>query len=133
MNTLNKKIDQLKTPEAQQRLKDGALRELHKAQEKINELEKEKDQLTIIAETEKNQKLQEQKLKEGALAEVERLQDQKKLDSIEANIIQQRIGFFRCLSISDKKHFRYIYSSSLTYFLSNELHFEALTSIFRNA
>ena len=94
MNTLNKKIDQLKTPEAQQRLKDGALRELHKAQEKINELEKEKDQLTIIAETEKNQKLQEQKLKEGALAEVERLQDQKKLENIEANIIQQRIGFF---------------------------------------
>ena len=27
----------------------------------------------------------------------------------------------------------YIYSSSLTHFLSNELHFEALTSIFRNA
>ena len=103
MNTLNKKIDQLKTPEAQQRLKDGALRELHKAQEKINELEKEKDQLTIIAETEKNQKLQEQKLKEGALAEVERLQDQKKLDSIEANIIQQRIGLFRFSCISDKK------------------------------
>ena len=91
MDHLNKKIAQLSTPEAQQRLKDGALKELARAEEKIKTLESEKDQLAEIAQAEKNQKKQEQQLKEGALAEVERL-NEKFLKDLEQSIVLRQMG-----------------------------------------
>lgn len=86
MEHLNKKIKLLSTPEAQQRLKDGALKELARAEENIKTLETEKDKLANIAQSEMSQKNHERQLKEGAIAEVERL-NEKFLKDLEQSVL----------------------------------------------
>ena len=63
MKELNKKIELLSSPEAQQRLKEGVLQELARADQKIKNLESDKEKLSKVAKVEAAQKHHEKKLK----------------------------------------------------------------------
>ena len=79
---LEKKINKSPLPEAQERLKEGALIELKRAEEKIKTLQKENNQLAQRVKT-------EQKLKEGVLSEVERLNT--KMSKIDSQLLCKKL------------------------------------------